>query len=140
MQEMKILKSLQNYKKDYENMFLLILRQYHFSNSHFYLSKTVIFSLKFSKNNPIRHLWWLASETHMHRLPENMFLLSPRQDHFSSSTKKFLGPFPPFLVFKNSDIFTQIQQERPCQIPVFLLPLYGLRIGHTRKPSQFKIK
>ena len=76
----------------------------------------------------------------MHRLAENMFLLSPRQDHFSSSTKKFLGPTPPFLHFKNSDNFTQIQEERPCQTPVFVLLLYVLEIGHIRRPSQFKIK
>ena len=61
-----------------------MLRQDYFSNFLFWISKTVIFSLKFSKNDPIRHLWWLVSETPMHRLPENMFLLSLRQDHFSS--------------------------------------------------------
>ena len=65
-----------------------MLRQPHFSNSLSWISKTVIFSLKFSKNDPIRHLWWLVSETRMHRLPESMFLLNPRQDHISSETKK----------------------------------------------------
>ena len=71
-------------KKNYENIFLLILRQDHFSNSRFSISKPVIFSLKLRKNNPIRHLWWLVLETQKHRLSENMFLLSLREDHFSN--------------------------------------------------------
>ena len=61
-----------------------MLRQHHFSGTLFWISKKAIFSLKFSKNDPIRQLWWLLSETRMHRLPENMLLLTLRQDHFSS--------------------------------------------------------
>ena len=61
-----------------------MLRQRHFSDSLFWISKTVIFSLKLSNTDPIRHLWWLVSETRMHRLPENMLPLSLRQNQFSS--------------------------------------------------------
>ena len=76
-----------------ENIFPLSLMQDHFSNKtikflgptpHFYISKTVIFSLKFSKNDRIRHIWWLVSKTRMHQLPENMFLLRLRRNHFSN--------------------------------------------------------
>ena len=54
----------------------------------------------------------------MHRFPENMFIHSPRQDHFSNQTIKLLDPSPPFLYLKKSDIFSQIQQKRPSQTPV----------------------
>ena len=64
----------------------------------------------------------------------------PKIRSFEKLNKKCLGPTTSCLDFKNGDIFTQIQQKRPCQRPVFLLLLYGLEIGHTRKPSQFKIK
>ena len=53
----------------------------------------------------------------MHRFPENVFLLSLRQDHFTNSARTFLGPTAPFLYFKNSDIFTQIQQKPSYQTP-----------------------
>ena len=132
VQEMKNLKSLQNQKKNYGNIFLLILRQDHFSNSRFHNSKTVIFSLKFSKNDPIRHLWWLVSETRMYRLPENKFILSLRQDRFSNLTRKVLEPTPSFFYFKNSNIFTQIQQKRPCQT------LVVARFRDTHAPTSRK--
>ena len=51
----------------------------------------------------------------MHRLPENMFLLSLRQNHCSNSRRKVLRPTPSFLYFENSDIFNQIQKKRPYQ-------------------------
>ena len=108
-------------------MFLLSLRQDRFNNSTskflgptppFSYSKTVIFSLKFSKNDRIRHLRWLVSETRVHQLLENIFLLSLRQDHFSNSTINVLGSTPPFFYFKNSDIFTQIKQKQPFHTSV----------------------
>ena len=54
----------------------------------------------------------------MHRLLEYMFLPNQRQDPFSISARKYLGPTHPFLCFKNNDIFTRIQQKRPSQTPV----------------------
>ena len=53
----------------------------------------------------------------MHRRLENVFLISPRQDLLSSSTKKFLVPTHPFLYLKNWGVFTQIQQKRCSQTP-----------------------
>ena len=53
----------------------------------------------------------------MHQLPENMFLLSRRQDLFSNETVKFLDPSLPFLHSKNCGIFTQILQKRPSKTP-----------------------
>ena len=47
-----------------------------------------------------------------------MVQLSLRQDHFSSEIETFLGPTLPFLNFKNSDTFTQIQEKRPYQTRV----------------------
>ena len=44
-----------------------------------------------------------------------MFLLSLRQDHFSNSTIKFLGPTPLFLYLKKCDISSQIQEKTPSQ-------------------------
>ena len=96
------------------NMFLLSLRQDHFSNktikfvgptSAFLYLKKYIFSVKFSKNNPLRDLWRLVSETRMHWLPENMFVLSLKQNHFSNGTIKILGPTPQFF-YLNKVIFS----------------------------------
>ena len=60
-----------------------------------------------------------------------MFLLSLRQDHFSNSTKKFLGPTPPSLYFTKSDIFSQIQQKPPSHTPAVALfrDTYALTSG-----------
>ena len=83
-----------------ENMFLLTLRQDHFNNERNLLptrpfidfENSYIFT-QFNKNDPIRHFWRLLSETRMHLLPENMFLLSPQQDHFSNKKKfNFYSP------------------------------------------------
>ena len=70
----------------------------------------MIVSRKLSKNDLDRHLL-LISETCIHRLPENVFLLSLRQGDVSNSTRMNLGPTVPFLYLKNSDILTQIQQK-----------------------------
>ena len=43
-----------------------------------------MFLLKFRKNDPIRHLWWLVSETRMDRIPGKMFVFSLKQDFFSN--------------------------------------------------------
>ena len=100
-----------------KEMFLQSLRKDHFSNStKKYLSptppflclKNVIFLVNLSKNDPLRHLRWLFSQTHIHRLPTNMFLPSLRKDHFSNSTKEVLGPTPPFLYLKKCYISSQI--------------------------------
>ena len=74
--------------------------------------------LKFSKGNPLRPLFWLVPQTRVHGLPEKNFILSLRQDHFSNSTAKFLGPTRPFLYLKKLDMFTQIQQKWPSETPV----------------------
>ena len=42
----------------------------------------------------------------------------PNTKSFQLLNKKLLGPTLPFLDFKNSDIFTQIQQKRPYQTPL----------------------
>ena len=47
----------------------------------------------------------------MLRLPEKMFLLNLRQDHFSKETRIFVDPTPPLLYLKNTDSFTQIQKN-----------------------------
>ena len=49
---------------------------------------------------------------------EDMFLSNLRQDIFSNSTSQFLDPTHSILYFKNSDIFTQIQQKQPCETTV----------------------
>ena len=54
----------------------------------------------------------------MHRLSENMFLLSLRKDHINNLTKKNIGPIPPVLDFKNNNISTQILQKQPYQTPM----------------------
>ena len=77
----------------------------------------MIFSVKVSKNDPLRDLRLIVSGTRMHRLLEKMFLLVLRLDHFSNETIKFAGPTPPFFCFKKSDIFSQIQQKRPSKRP-----------------------
>ena len=61
-----------------------------------------------------------------------MVQLSLRQDHFSSEIKKFLGPTLPFLNFKNSDTFTQIQEKRPYQ------PSVSARFRDTYAPTSRK--
>ena len=107
-----------------KNMFLLSLRQDHFSNSTkiflgptppFLYLKKVIFSVKFSKNDPLRNLRWLFSQTRMHQLPKSMFLLKLRQDYFSNYTIKFLGLTRQILYLKRCDISSQIQQKPPSQ-------------------------
>ena len=75
------------------------------------MEKAVVFSLEFTKNEPLRHLRWLVSETSMHQLPETMFLISFRQDHFSNHKIRYLGSTLPFLYLKNCSIFTQTQQK-----------------------------
>ena len=74
-------------------------------------------------------MWWLVSETRIHRLPDIMYVLSLRQDHFSNQKVKIVGPTPPFLYFKKSDIFSQIQQKRPSQMPAVA------RFRHTYAPT-----
>ena len=54
------------------------------SHSSVFIFKKMIFLIKFRKNDSLRYLWWLLSETHMHLLPKMMFLLSLRQDHLSN--------------------------------------------------------
>ena len=91
-----------------------------------------MFSLKYSKNDPIKHLWWLVSKTPMDQTSENIFLLSLRQDHFSNLSRKLLGSTLLFFYLKNSDIFTHIEQKGPCQTPV----MAGFR--HTHAPTSRK--
>ena len=76
----------------------------------------MIFSLKLSKNQ--RPPWLLVSKTRMHRLLENIFILSLRQDHFSSFPKKFFGRTLSFLIFKKSDSSAEIEQKWPYQTPL----------------------
>ena len=57
----------------------------------------------------------------MHRLLENMLILSLRQDHFRNQTRHFSGRTPPFLIFKISDIFTQTEQKCPYLTPMVTL-------------------
>ena len=57
----------------------------------------------------------------MNRFPENMFLLSLRQDHVSNQTVKSLDPTPLFSFSKNCGIFTQIQQNNPLKQPRWLV-------------------
>ena len=63
-------------------------------------------------------MWWLVSETRMHRLPKKLFLLRLRQDNFSNETIKIFDPTPPLLYLKECDIFNQIQQGRHSQAPL----------------------
>ena len=44
--------------------------------------------IEFNKNDPIGDLWWVYSETRVHRLLENIFLLILEKDDFSK--KKYL--------------------------------------------------
>ena len=69
-------------------------------HSPVFIFKKLVFSLTLCKNDPLRHLWRLVSETRMHQPPENMFLLSPRQDLFSTETVKFVGSTLRFLYLK----------------------------------------
>ena len=92
----------------------------------------MVFSLKFSKNDTLRNLRWLVPEARMHRLLENMFLLSLRQYPFSNLTVKFLRLTPPFLNLKKWEIFTQIQQKQPSQRPVVA------RVRDTYAPTSRK--
>ena len=48
--------------------------------------------------------WKFEIPSKLEQKHENIFLLMLRQHHFSNSL---------FLDFKNSDIFTQVQQKRP---------------------------
>ena len=54
------------------------------SHSSAFIFKKVIFSVKFSKRDPLREVWWLILETRTHRLTVNMFVLTLRRDHFSN--------------------------------------------------------
>ena len=76
----------------------------------------MIFSLKLSKNQ--RPPWLLVSKTRMHQLLENIFILSLRQDHFSSFPKRFFGRTLSFLIFKKSDSSAEIEQKWPYQTPL----------------------
>ena len=83
-----------------QNMFLLILRQDHISNKKFFVATFPFIDFKnsdiftqFNKNYRRRDLQLLVSETCMHRFPENMFLLTLRQDHFSN--KKIFSFYSP---------------------------------------------
>ena len=51
----------------------------------------------------------------MYQLPENMFVLSLRQDHFSNQIIKFVGATPPFLYLIKSDIFSQFSKNDPLR-------------------------
>ena len=51
----------------------------------------------------------------MHRLPENLFVLSLRQDHFSKSTIKLLGRTPPFLYLKKGMVSVKFNQKDPLE-------------------------
>ena len=64
---------------------------------------------QFNKNDLMKLLWCLFSETRMHRHPENMFLLALRQDHFVKIF--FLISTCPFMDLKTSDIFTQFNKS-----------------------------
>ena len=66
-------------------------------SSVFIFKQKTIFSIKFSKRDLHRYLWWLVSETRMQRVPENMFLLSLPQGRFSNQIITSLGPTPPYL-------------------------------------------
>ena len=101
-----------------ENMALLTLRQGHLRNKKILVLTTPFADYKssdifsqFNKNDPLSNLWLLFSEARMNRIPENMFLLTLRQDHFS--IKKFLLPTPPLIDFKKSNIFTQFNKNDP---------------------------
>ena len=103
-----------------EKMFLLSLGQDHFRNKKILVPtpqyidfKNVNIFSQFNKSNTIRNLWRFFSETHMHRLPENMFLLILRQYHFSKK-KFFIATFP-FIDFKSSDIFIQFNKNDPIR-------------------------
>ena len=47
----------------------------------------------------------------MHQLPENIFLLSLRQDRFINERRKFLGDILWFVYLKDIVFFTQIEQK-----------------------------
>ena len=74
---------------------------------------------QFIKNDPIRHLWWLFSETRMHRLPENMFLVIPGQDHFSNQNI-FRSCCPIYRLWKMW-YFHSLQEKWPYQTLVVVL-------------------
>ena len=48
----------------------------------------------------------------------NYFHTEPKRRAFQKLNDKFLGPAPPLLVFKNIDIFTQIEQNDPIRHPL----------------------
>ena len=112
-----------------QNMFLLNSKQDHFSNKKLLVSTPQFIEFtncdiftQINKGNPIRHLWWLFSETRMHCLPENIFLLTLRQDHFSK--KNFFSCYSPIYRLRKQQYFHLIQQKRPYETgKTFLLSL-----------------
>ena len=88
-----VARSRDTYAPTSKNIFPLSLRLDHFSNETvkslgpmppILFCKIVVFLVKFNKNHTLRHLRWLVSDMLMHRLHENISLLSLRQDHFSN--------------------------------------------------------
>ena len=75
----------------------------------------------------------------MHRIPQNLFLLSLKQDNFSNSTIIVLGPSPPFIYLKKCDIFSQIQQKCHSQRPV-VAPFRDTRAPTSRKYISTELK
>ena len=99
----------------------------------------MVFSHKFNKSDHLRDLWCLVSETCMHQIPQNLFLLSLKQDNFSNSTIIVLGPSPPFIYLKKCDIFSQIQQKWHSQRPV-VAPFRDTRAPTSRKYISTELK
>ena len=99
----------------------------------------MVFSHKFNKSDHLRDLWRLVSETCMHWIPQNLFLLSLKQDNFSNSTIIVLGPSPPFIYLKKCDIFAQIQQKWHSQRPV-VAPFRDMRSPTSRKHISTDLK
>ena len=68
----------------------------------------------------------------MHQLPENMFVLSLRQDHFINQTIKFVGPTPPFIYLKKVIFSVKFKKKRPSQTPL-LAPFRDTYVPTSKK-------
>ena len=125
VQEMKNLKYLQNQKKSYDNIFLLILRQHHFINQ-------TIKSL--GPTPPFLHLKNRCIFTPSQQIRSSQRpVVACYRDAYTPTSRKYVSNEPqtrsfqklnnkvsasPLLCLKTCGVFTQILQKRTSQTPV----------------------